>query len=150
MPAAKRRLLESRVDADDMSSDYALLRKVKKGKITEVTIAAVLIMMSASLFDYRRVRHGSGPIELDVRVRHAWSAINLNYQCDSPTSVIVGVADDQTERSQEDFDMATGLVEETATAGSAPAQQPRQQAQHRSKQPSKKQKKAAKRRAKAS
>lgn len=36
MPAAKRRLLETRADADDMADDYALLRKVKKGKITEV------------------------------------------------------------------------------------------------------------------
>lgn len=36
LPAAKRRLIESRADADDMSGDYALLRKVKKGKITEV------------------------------------------------------------------------------------------------------------------
>ena len=36
MPAAKRRLLETRADADDMADDYALLRKVKKGKISEV------------------------------------------------------------------------------------------------------------------
>ena len=38
LPAAKRRLLETRADADDMADDYALLRKVKKGKITEVCI----------------------------------------------------------------------------------------------------------------
>jgi hypothetical protein len=36
VPAAKRRLLETRADADDLADDYALLRKVKKGKITEV------------------------------------------------------------------------------------------------------------------
>ncbi len=36
LPAAKRRLLEARHDADDMSQDYALLKKVKKGKMSEV------------------------------------------------------------------------------------------------------------------
>ena len=36
LTAVKRRLLEVRQDADDMSNDYALFRKLKRGKLTEV------------------------------------------------------------------------------------------------------------------
>ena len=36
MPAAKRRQQESRQDADDFAAEYRMLRKVKKGKMSEV------------------------------------------------------------------------------------------------------------------
>lgn len=36
-PAAKRRLLEGRQDVSDIASDYALLKKLKKGKLSEVS-----------------------------------------------------------------------------------------------------------------
>lgn len=36
LTAAKRRLLDMRQDADDMTNDYALFKKLKKGKLTEV------------------------------------------------------------------------------------------------------------------
>ena len=36
LPAAKRRQQESRQDADDFAAEYRMLRKVKKGKMSEV------------------------------------------------------------------------------------------------------------------
>lgn len=36
MTAAKRRLRDHRQDADDLADDYALLKRLKKGKMTEV------------------------------------------------------------------------------------------------------------------
>jgi len=36
LPAAKRRLLETRQDVDDLAGEYSLLRKLKKGKLSEV------------------------------------------------------------------------------------------------------------------
>ena len=36
VPAAKRRLLEDRQDVSDFASDYALLKKLKRGKVSEV------------------------------------------------------------------------------------------------------------------
>lgn len=36
-PAAKRRLLEGRQDESDFAEEYTLLKKLKKGKLTEVT-----------------------------------------------------------------------------------------------------------------
>ena len=36
VPAAKRRLLEDRQDVSDFASDYALLKKLKRGKLSEV------------------------------------------------------------------------------------------------------------------
>lgn len=36
VPAAKRRKLEDRQDVSDFASDYALLKKLKKGKLSEV------------------------------------------------------------------------------------------------------------------
>jgi ATP-dependent RNA helicase DDX55/SPB4 len=35
-PAAKRRLLEGRQDESDFAEEYTLLKKLKKGKLTEV------------------------------------------------------------------------------------------------------------------
>ena len=37
LPAAKRRLLDGRQDAAELADEYALLRKLKKGKLSEVT-----------------------------------------------------------------------------------------------------------------
>ena len=36
LPAAKRRQLEARQDADDFAVEYRMLKKVKKGKMSEV------------------------------------------------------------------------------------------------------------------
>jgi ATP-dependent RNA helicase DDX55/SPB4 len=36
LPAAKRRQLEARQDADDFAAEYRMLKKVKKGKMSEV------------------------------------------------------------------------------------------------------------------
>ena len=36
LPAAKRRLIEARQDADDFAAEYRMLKKVKKGKMSEV------------------------------------------------------------------------------------------------------------------
>ena len=36
LPAAKRRLLDGRQDAAELADEYALLRKLKKGKLSEV------------------------------------------------------------------------------------------------------------------
>ena len=36
LPAAKRRMLETRQDVHDLADEYALLRKLKKGKLSEV------------------------------------------------------------------------------------------------------------------
>lgn len=38
MTAVKRRLKDSRQDADDLADDYALLKRLKKGKMTEVSV----------------------------------------------------------------------------------------------------------------
>ena len=36
LPAAKRRQIEARQDADDFAAEYRMLKKVKKGKMSEV------------------------------------------------------------------------------------------------------------------
>ena len=36
LPAAKRRQLEARQDADDFAAEYRMLKKVKKGRMSEV------------------------------------------------------------------------------------------------------------------
>ena len=36
VPASKRRLLEDRQDVSDFASDYALLKKLRRGKLSEV------------------------------------------------------------------------------------------------------------------
>lgn len=38
LPAAKRRQLEARQDADDFAAEYRMLKKVKKGKMSEVNL----------------------------------------------------------------------------------------------------------------
>jgi hypothetical protein len=38
LPAAKRRLLEARQDVEDFAAEYRLLKKVKKGRLSEVSI----------------------------------------------------------------------------------------------------------------
>ncbi len=38
LPAAKRRLLDGRQDAAELADEYALLRKLKKGKLSEVRL----------------------------------------------------------------------------------------------------------------
>ena len=40
LPAAKRRQLEARQDVDDFAAEYRMLKKVKKGKMSEVRTAA--------------------------------------------------------------------------------------------------------------
>lgn len=44
-PAAKRRLLEDRQDVSDFASEYTLLKKLKKGKLTEVIIPAHIYIL---------------------------------------------------------------------------------------------------------
>ena len=41
LPAAKRRQIEARQDADDFAAEYRMLKKVKKGKMSEVRISVV-------------------------------------------------------------------------------------------------------------
>ncbi len=36
LPAAKRRQLEARQDAEDFAAEYRMLKKVKKGRMSEV------------------------------------------------------------------------------------------------------------------
>ena len=36
LPAVKRRQLEARQDADDFAAEYRMLKKVKRGKMSEV------------------------------------------------------------------------------------------------------------------
>jgi len=36
LPAAKRRQIEARQDADDFAAEYRMLKKVKNGKMSEV------------------------------------------------------------------------------------------------------------------
>ena len=44
LPAAKRRLLDGRQDAAELADEYALLRKLKKGKLSEVKGPYVFIL----------------------------------------------------------------------------------------------------------
>ena len=37
LPAAKRRQAEARQDEDDFAAEYTLLRKLKRGRLTEVS-----------------------------------------------------------------------------------------------------------------
>lgn len=41
LPAAKRRMLETRQDVHDLADEYALLRKLKKGKLSEVRVSCL-------------------------------------------------------------------------------------------------------------
>ncbi len=42
LPAAKRRQLEARQDAEDFATEYRMLKKVKKGRMSEVRWPATL------------------------------------------------------------------------------------------------------------
>lgn len=42
LPAAKRRQIEARQDADDFAAEYRMLKKVKRGKMSEVRTSAQL------------------------------------------------------------------------------------------------------------
>lgn len=57
LPAAKRRQLEARQDVDDFRAEYCMLKKVKKGKMSEVCLWTglthmhhMLIMVAGNLF----------------------------------------------------------------------------------------------------
>ena len=41
LPAAKRRQIEARQDAEDFAAEYCMLKKVKKGKMSEVRTSPV-------------------------------------------------------------------------------------------------------------
>ena len=47
-PAAKRRQLEERQDVSDFASEYALLRKLKRGKLSEVCLRHSLCLLIGS------------------------------------------------------------------------------------------------------
>ncbi len=48
LPAAKRRLLDGRQDAAELADEYALLRKLKKGKLSEVRLGRALRVCGCS------------------------------------------------------------------------------------------------------
>lgn len=114
LTAAKRRLLEVRQDADDMSNDYALFKKLKKGKLTEVSDCGHRHL--TPFFAPRLPAQAHGPPLLKLRFQH-WGVWT---RC---------VAISRNDRGlQEAYDALTGLAEPASSEKRSPLEETMQHA----------------------
>lgn len=77
LPAAKRRQLEAREDAEDFAAEYRMLKKVKKGRMSEV---GHFCFRCTTWLSYVRTAAASKPRERECGCA-PWMCSQLQGQC---------------------------------------------------------------------